>query len=168
MQMEPKRKLADLVEVRLTETGRFLVVLETLKRIGIPSNNGVLHQSCHVLHTNGRYFIVHFKELFALDGLDTTLQEADLARRNWIIQTLERWKLIEVVDTDRAKVLDPSPRVAGLKVIRHADTGKWRLEAKYTIRGKPKADGFPVSVGKGKGVPADRGKPNPGQPGIPV
>lgn len=103
-----------------------------------------------------------------MDGLPTTLQEADLARRNWVIQTLQRWKLIEVLPAHQDKVSNPLPRSAGLKVIRHADTAKWRLETKYTIRSKSKT-GVPAnSAAEGKGIPTDRRKPNAKQAGVPV
>lgn len=163
MTENPKR-LSDLVEVELTETGRFLVVLETLTRIGIPSHTkGTLYQTCHIINEGERYYIAHFKELFALDGLETTLQAADIARRNWIINTLERWKLIRVPQPQRLKVASPEIKSDGLKVVRYADKGNWRFQTKYTIRSKPAELAPSERLPADAGVSTHRGQPDPGQ-----
>lgn len=158
-----------LVEVRLTDTGPFLVVLETLTRIGIPSyTKNTLYQTCHIICKDERYFIAHFKELFALDGLETTLQEADLSRRNWIITTLERWKLVEIPASEQAKVRTPTPKSDGLKVIRHANKSRWRFQAKYTVRAKSTELAEAERLPEGVGIPAHGGQPDPGVAGAAV
>ena len=97
--------IQDLVEITLSEADDFLKVRETLTRIGVASKkDNTLYQSCHILHKQGRYFIVHFKELFALDGKPTDISENDLARRNAIINLLEDWELINIVDSQQTEI----------------------------------------------------------------
>ena len=127
------------VEVRLKDPDAFLKTKETLTRIGVASNKEgapKLYQSCHILHKRGRYAIVHFKELFALDGKATTLTEEDVLRRNKITNLLAEWGLVELVD--KAKTKEEAP-IAHIKVIPFKEKGKWELVPKYNIGGK-KAD----------------------------
>lgn len=124
------------VEVRLKQTDDFLKVKETLTRIGIASEkNKTLYQSCHILHKKGKYYIVHFKELFALDGKPSSLSDDDVARRNTIVKLLFDWGLIELVDEDKIK--EPIAPMRLIKVIPHKQKSEWQLVSKYNI-GKPK------------------------------
>lgn len=126
-----------MVRVSLKEPDDFLKVRETLTRIGVASKKEKkLYQSCHILHKKGQYFIVHFKELFALDGKKANLSLNDIQRRNKIIQLLSDWGLIEIVDTD--SVADTAP-LSQIKVISFKDKGSWILESKYNI-GKRKVE----------------------------
>jgi len=120
------------VEVRLKNSEDFLKVRETLSRIGLASKkDNTLYQSCHILHKQGKYYIVHFKELFLLDGKDSTLSEGDVARRNRIIHLLDEWDLIEVVDF--AKIENPISPLSQIKIIPFKEKDKWNLVTKYTI-----------------------------------
>ena len=124
-----------LVEVRLKNAEDFLKVRETLSRIGLASKKeNTLYQSCHILHKQGRYYIVHFKELFLLDGKDSSLSEGDVARRNRIIHLLDEWELIEIVDYN--KVEDPIAPLNQIKIIPFKEKDKWNLVTKYTIGSK--------------------------------
>ena len=121
-----------MVEVTLEEQDDFLKVRETLTRIGIASRKDkTLYQSCHVLHKQGRYYIVHFKELFALDGKPSNFEQGDLARRNTIANLLNDWGLIKLVDENRSS--EPVAPMSQIKIIPHKDKDEWTLEAKYTI-----------------------------------
>ena len=123
-----------MLEVRLNEPDDFLKVRETLSRIGVASRKDkTLFQSCHILHKQGKYYIVHFKELFALDGKDTNLSENDIARRNTIANLLSDWGLIDVIGTS---VVEAAP-LSQIKVISFKEKGEWKLETKYNI-GKKK------------------------------
>jgi hypothetical protein len=125
-----------MVEVILNEPDDFLKVRETLTRIGVASRKEKkLYQSCHILHKQGRYYIVSFKELFALDGKHANLTVNDIQRRNRIIRLLSDWGLIAVVDTD--KILDIAP-LNQIKVISYREKGEWELEQKYNIGKKVK------------------------------
>lgn len=125
----------EMLEVRLNEPDDFLKVRETLSRIGVASRKErKLYQSCHILHKQGRYFIVHFKELFALDGKDTNLSENDISRRNTIAVLLSDWGLVEVVGT-----AEPKAPLSQIKVISFKEKDEWLLETKYNI-GKKKDD----------------------------
>ena len=120
-----------MLEVSLKEPDDFLNVRETLTRIGVASRKDKkLFQSCHILHKQGRYFIVHFKELFALDGKHSNLSENDLQRRNTIAQLLADWGLISIVNPDIAENKAP---LSQIKVISFKDKGNWTLETKYNI-----------------------------------
>lgn len=124
-----------LVEVRLKNAEDFLKVRETLSRIGLASKKeNTLYQSCHILHKQGKYYIVHFKELFLLDGKDSSLSEGDVARRNRIIHLLDEWELIEVVDYN--KIEDPISPLSQIKIIPFKEKDKWNLVTKYTIGSK--------------------------------
>ena len=119
----------EMLEVRLNEPDDFLKVRETLSRIGVASRKDkTLFQSCHILHKQGRYFIVHFKELFALDGKDTNLSENDIARRNTITNLLTDWGLVDVVGTSKVEAAPLSQ----IKVISFKEKNDWKLETKYS------------------------------------
>lgn len=125
-----------LVEVNLAKEDDFLKVRETLTRIGIASpKDKKLFQSCHILHKRGKYYIVHFKELFALDGKTTNFSDEDKGRRNTIVKLLSDWGLLQIVD--KTKIEDPQTTVNQIKIISHKDKDEWELVAKYNI-GKKK------------------------------
>lgn len=129
----------DLVEVKLKEQDDFLKVRETLTRIGVASKKDkTLFQSCHILHKRGQYYVVHFKELFALDGKPTDITENDLARRNAIVNLLADWGLLEVVDKEQAQ--NPTPIfLSQVKIISHKEKNDWQLVPKYNIGKKPQS-----------------------------
>ena len=130
---EPEVKWSQdqMVEVLLNEPDDFLKVRETLTRIGVASRkDNKLFQSCHILHKQGRYFIVHFKELFALDGKHSNLSENDIERRNTITQLLADWGLISIINPDNATAKAP---LSQIKVISFKDKNNWSLETKYNI-----------------------------------
>ena len=128
--------IEEMVEVRLKNPEDFLKVRETLTRIGVPSKKEkILYQSCHILHKQRRYFIVHFKELFALDGKPTNFSDEDKERRNTIANLLAEWGLVELVDVKKTSVAAPLSQV---KIISHKEKSDWRLETKYNI-GKKRA-----------------------------
>lgn len=121
-----------LVEVRLRTSEDFLKVKETLSRIGLASKkDNTLYQSCHILHKQGRYYVVHFKELFLLDGKEASLSENDVARRNRIVSLLDEWELIEVLEAK--KIEEPMAPLNQVKIIPFKDKSKWNLVTKYTI-----------------------------------
>ena len=122
---------ADMLEVTLNEPDDFLKIKETLTRIGVASRkDNKLFQSCHILHKQGRYFIVHFKELFLLDGKPSNLIENDIQRRNTITTLLSDWGLVEIVNSEQAT--DKAP-LRQIKVIPHKDKSLWELCTKYNI-----------------------------------
>jgi hypothetical protein len=128
-------KQSDMVEVVLKEPDDFLKVRETLTRIGVASRKEKkIYQSCHILHKQGKYYIVHFKELFALDGKQTNITDNDVQRRNRISQLLSDWGLVSIVDIDGLGELAPLNQI---KVISFKDKSNWTLESKYNI-GKKK------------------------------
>ena len=125
------------IEVTLVQPDDFLKVRETLTRIGVASRKDkILYQSCHILHKQGRYYIVHFKELFALDGKQSDLSDNDLQRRNTIAKLLDDWGLIKIIDN--SLVTDRAP-LSHIKVISYKDKDGWELQAKYNI-GKKRVD----------------------------
>ena len=125
-----------MVEISLNEPDDFLKVRETLTRIGVASRKEKkIYQSCHILHKQGRYFLVHFKELFALDGKHANLTSTDVQRRNRIAQLLSDWGLVEVLNTDQIKDIAPLNQI---KVLAYRDKGDWILETKYNIGSKKK------------------------------
>ena len=134
---EVKWSADQMVEVGLKEPDDFLKVRETLTRIGVASRKEKkLYQSCHILHKQGRYYIVHFKELFALDGKKANLSTNDVQRRNRIVQLLGDWGLISIPTTD--VITDVAP-LRQIKVLAYKEKGDWTLESKYNI-GKKKED----------------------------
>jgi hypothetical protein len=125
-----------MLEVNLNEPDDFLKVRETLSRIGVASRKSkTLYQSCHILHKQGKYYIVHFKELFALDGKDTNISENDIARRNTIANLLSDWGLVKVPIGSSVE----SAPLSQIKVISFKEKNEWNLETKYNI-GKKKED----------------------------
>lgn len=125
-------KLESLVEVKLKTDEDFLKVKETLTRIGVASKKEKkLFQSCHILHKQGKYYIVHFKELFALDGKPSDFSEDDVARRNTIANLMAEWGLVVLVDAQKSKT--PVMPMAHIKVIPYKEKDQWDLITKYTI-----------------------------------
>ena len=126
-----------MVEVTLNEPDDFLKVRETLTRIGVASRKEKkIYQSCHILHKQGRYFLVHFKELFALDGKHANLTSNDVQRRNRIAQLLADWGLVGIVSADKIQDIAPLNQI---KVLSYKDKGDWILEQKYNIGKKVEA-----------------------------
>lgn len=126
-----------LVEVTIAEDEDFLKVKESLTRIGIASRQEKkLFQSCHILHKQGRYYIVHFKELFLLDGKPSNFSEEDKGRRNTIIGLLNQWGLVKVVNL--SSITQPASPISQIKIIKHTEKNDWILEAKYNIGRKKK------------------------------
>lgn len=120
------------VEVTLPSPENFLKVKETLTRIGVSSKTeNKLYQSCHILHKKGKYYIVHFKELFALDGLADEIPESDIARRNTIANLLAEWGLVQIVDS--AKTKDPTVPINYFKILPFSEKQGWELIPKYNI-----------------------------------
>ena len=127
-----------MIEVSLNEPDDFLKVRETLTRIGVASRKEKkIYQSCHILHKQGRYYIVHFKELFALDGKRANLTQNDVQRRNRIIQLLCDWGLVTVINVE--KITDIAP-LNQIKVLAYKEKGDWVLETKYNIGKKKKVE----------------------------
>ena len=124
--------LKELIEVTLDDPNDFLKVKETLTRIGIDSKkNKTLYQSCHILHKQGKYYLVHFKEMFLLDGKSSDFSEEDKARRNTIANLLQDFKRLKLVDP--AKSQSPVCSLAKIKVLTFKEKGDWNLVVKYTI-----------------------------------
>ena len=135
---EVKWSADQMIEVTLNEPDDFLKVRETLTRIGVASRKEKkIYQSCHILHKQGRYFIVHFKELFALDGKHANLTQNDVQRRNRIVQLLSDWGLITVVSPDNITDIAPLNQI---KVLAYKEKGEWILETKYNIGKKKKPE----------------------------
>lgn len=122
----------DMLEVLLSEPDDFLKIKETLTRIGVSSkkDHNTLYQSCHILHKQGRYFIVHFKELFMLDGKPSNFTRDDLSRRNTITTLLSDWGLLNIVDESKS---EEKTTLRSIKIISHRDKREWQLESKYSI-----------------------------------
>ena len=128
----------NLVEVRLKKDDDFLKIRETLTRIGVASKKEkTLYQSCHILHKQGRYFIVHFKELFALDGKPSNFSESDIARRNTITNLLKEWDLVEIVSDSQTQ--NPVAPISQVKVLPFKEKQEWELVAKYNIGKRKKS-----------------------------
>ena len=124
----------DMLEVTLNEPDDFLKIRETLTRIGVASRkDNKLFQSCHILHKQGRYFIVHFKELFLLDGKKSNLEENDISRRNTIAQLMSDWGLITIQDKDK---MNPMAPMRQIKIISFKEKNEWELCPKYNIGNK--------------------------------
>jgi hypothetical protein len=129
--------LDSLVEVRIAEEEDFLKIKETLTRIGVASRKEKkLYQSCHIFHKQGKYYIVHFKEMFAIDGKPSNFSDEDKGRRNKIIELLQDWQLLKVVEPEKIK--DPIALISQIKIINHKEKGEWTLEAKYNMGRKKK------------------------------
>ena len=124
--------ITQLVEVRLRNPEDFLKVKETLSRIGLASKKeNTLYQSCHILHKQGKYYIVHFKELFLLDGKQADFSDSDVGRRNRIVTLLDEWELVDIVD--RSRVQEPIAPINQVKIIPFKEKNSWNLVTKYTI-----------------------------------
>lgn len=128
------------VEIALDDEDAFLKVRETLTRIGVSSRKEkVLYQSCHILHKQGRYVILHFKELFALDGKPSTITDNDIQRRNAIVDLLEEWGLLKILKDEKSKIENNLAPIHQIKIISYKEKEEWELVSKYTI-GKKKTD----------------------------
>jgi len=124
--------LDSLIEVKIAEQEDFLKIKETLTRIGVASRKDKkLYQSCHILHKQSKYYIVHFKELFALDGKPSNFSEEDKGRRNTIAILLQDWGLIKVVDEKTTE--EPKTPMSQIKILTHKEKGEWELVTKYNI-----------------------------------
>ena len=124
--------IEDMLEISFKENDDFLKIRETLTRIGVASRKDkTLYQSCHILHKRGRYYLVHFKELFALDGKESSITENDLGRRNAISRLLEEWELLSIVNASKAQ--EPLAPMSQIKVLPHKEKDEWNLVAKYNI-----------------------------------
>ena len=129
--------LTKFIEIKLNEQDDFLKVRETLTRIGVSSRKDkILYQSCHILHKQGKYYIVHFKELFALDGKPTDLTDNDLSRRNAIVKLLGDWGLVQIVNPKSIETPEPI-FISQIKILSHKEKGEWQLVPKYNIGKKP-------------------------------
>lgn len=129
--------MENLVEVRLKKPDDFLRIKETLTRIGVASNKDKrLYQSCHILHKQGRYYILHFKELFMLDGKNSSFGSEDLARRNTIVKLLSEWNIVDVVNTEQIE--EPQAPLTLIKIIPFREKSDWTLLTKYTVGKKRK------------------------------
>ena len=124
--------IEDMLEISFKENDDFLKIRETLTRIGVASRKDkTLYQSCHILHKRGKYYLVHFKELFALDGKESSITENDLARRNAIARLLEEWDLLSILDEEQSST--PLAPMSQIKVLPHKENPEWNLVAKYNI-----------------------------------
>ena len=129
--------LDNLIEVRIAEEEDFLKIKETLTRIGVASRKEKkLYQSCHIFHKQGKYYIVHFKEMFAIDGKPSNFSEEDRGRRNKIAELLQDWGLLKVVEPTNIK--EPLASMSQIKIINHKEKDEWTLEAKYNMGRKKK------------------------------
>jgi len=124
--------LETLIEVKIGEEEDFLKIKETLTRIGVASRKEKkLYQSCHIFHKQGKYYIVHFKEMFAIDGKPSNFSDEDKGRRNKVAELLQDWDLLKVVEKDKIK--EPSVSMSQIKIISHKEKNDWILEAKYNM-----------------------------------
>jgi len=121
----------DMIEVTIEEDDDFLKIKETLTRMGVASRkNNTLYQSCHILHKQGKYYIVHFKELFGIDGKSVNITESDIERRNAIVHLLEEWGLLKMLDSDKAL---PKSAINQFKILPFREKESWNLTPKYNI-----------------------------------
>lgn len=124
--------LDSLVEVKIAEEEDFLKIKETLTRIGVASRKErKLYQSCHIFHKQGKYYIVHFKEMFLIDGKPSNFSDEDKGRRNKIISLLQDWGLLKIVEPDNIE--NPMASMSQIKIINHKEKNDWTLEAKYNM-----------------------------------
>lgn len=131
--------LSELIEVTLPEPDDFLKIRETLSRIGVASKKDrTLYQSCHILHKQGKYYIVHFKQLFLLDGKKSDFSDEDRARLHTIVNLLAEWNLLGLVDADKSK--DPVAPLSQIKILSHKEKNDWILVTKYNIGKKRRED----------------------------
>lgn len=128
--------IESMLEVTLPDPDAFLKIAETLTRIGIASKkDNALYQSCHILHKQGKYYITHFKELFALDGKESNITVNDIERRNAIASLLEDWELLKIVKPDQ---IEAKASLSQIKIVSYKDKSNWELVSKYTIGNKRK------------------------------
>ena len=131
--------LDNLIEVKIGEEEDFLKIKETLTRIGVASRKeNKLYQSCHIFHKQGKYYIVHFKEMFVIDGKPSNFSDEDKGRRNKIVELLQDWGLLKVVEPER--IQNPLASISQIKIISHKDKNGWVLEAKYNMGRKKRND----------------------------
>ena len=131
--------IRELVEVTLPNPDNFLKVRETLSRIGVASKKEkTLYQSCHILHKQGKYYVIHFKQLFLLDGKQSDFTEDDRARLNTIANLLYEWELVDLVDENKTR--EPVAPLSQIKIISHKEKSEWNLVAKYNIGKKRKEE----------------------------
>jgi hypothetical protein len=129
--------LDKLIEVKIAEEEDFLKIKETLTRIGVASRKEKkLYQSCHIFHKQGKYYIVHFKEMFAIDGKPSNFSDEDKGRRNKIAELLQDWGLLKIVESE--SITDPLASMSQIKIINHKEKDDWTLEAKYNMGRKKK------------------------------
>lgn len=129
----------NLIEVKIGEEEDFLKIKETLTRIGVASRKeNKLYQSCHIFHKQGKYYIVHFKEMFIIDGKPSNFSDEDKGRRNKIVELLQDWGLLKVVEPE--KITNPLASISQIKIISHKEKSDWVLEAKYNMGRKKKND----------------------------
>lgn len=129
--------LNSLIEIRIAEEEDFLKIKETLTRIGVASRKDkILYQSCHIFHKQGKYYIVHFKEMFMIDGKASNFSEEDRGRRNKIIELLQDWQLIKVCEPENIK--DPLAPMSQIKILNHKERNEWSLQQKYNMGRKKK------------------------------
>jgi hypothetical protein len=129
--------LDKLIEVKIAEEEDFLKIKETLTRIGVASRKEKkLYQSCHIFHKQGKYYIVHFKEMFAIDGKPSNFSDEDKGRRNKIAELLQDWGLLKVIESE--SITDPLASMSQIKIINHKEKDDWTLEAKYNMGRKKK------------------------------
>ena len=129
--------LDKLIEVKIAEEEDILKIKETLTRIGVASRKEKkLYQSCHIFHKQGKYYIVHFKEMFAIDGKPSNFSDEDKGRRNKIAELLQDWGLLKVVESE--SITDPLASMSQIKIINHKEKDDWTLEAKYNMGRKKK------------------------------
>lgn len=129
----------NLIEVKIGEEEDFLKIKETLTRIGVASRKeNKLYQSCHIFHKQGKYYIVHFKEMFIIDGKPSNFSEEDMGRRNKIVELLQDWGLLKVIEPE--KIVNPSASISQIKILSHKEKNEWILEAKYNM-GRKKRNG---------------------------
>lgn len=128
-----------LIEVKIGEEEDFLKIKETLTRIGVASRKeNKLYQSCHIFHKQGKYYIVHFKEMFIIDGKPSNFSDEDMGRRNKIVELLQDWGLLKIVEPE--KISNPIASISQIKIISHKEKNEWTLEAKYNM-GRKKRNG---------------------------
>lgn len=123
----------ELVEILLKQPDDFLKVKETLTRVGVPAQDKTLWQSCHILHKRGRYYLVHFKQLFMLDGKASDMTDEDYARLNTITKLMEDWNLVVLPEASRARIAFPQASMKTVKVISFKEKEDWNLQSKYQI-----------------------------------
>ena len=125
-------EISSLIEVKLPKPDDFLKVKETLTRIGVASKKEkTLYQSCHILHKQGRYFVVHFKQIFLLDGKKSDFSDEDKGRLNTIANLLHEWELVDLVDENKSK--SPVAPLSQIKILAHKEKSEWKLVTKYTV-----------------------------------